>query len=77
MAKKCIECKYFDNSQKMRQYGKCNLHNYLVKPDEKCRHFTENNVNGEIENEKLAYLEKRIEKLESIVIFLSRVIKEA
>ena len=33
-------------------------------------YFTENKVNAEIENEKLAYLEKRIEKLESIVMRL-------
>ena len=70
MAKKCIECKYFDNLQNVRCYGKCILHSYLVKPDEKCRHFTENNVNRKIENEKLESIEKRIEKLESIVMRL-------
>lgn len=71
MVKKCIECRYFDKTQNIdRRYGICILHSFIVKPDETCKHFTENNVNAEIENEKLAYLEKRIEKLESIVMRL-------
>lgn len=71
MVKKCIECKYFDDLKIVGIcYGRCNLHGYVVKPDETCRNFTEGKVNTEIENEKLAYLEKRIEKLESIVMRL-------
>ena len=71
MIKKCIECKYFDNSRKVsRCYGRCNLHSYLALPDETCVDFTEDKVNNGIENEKLEYLEKRIEKLESIVMRL-------
>lgn len=71
MIKKCIECKYFDNSQKVGKcYGTCILHTCPVKPDMTCSDFTENNVNGGTENEKIAYLEKRIEKLESIVMRL-------
>ena len=71
MVKKCIECKYFDNSRKVGKcYGRCNLHGCLALPDETCVDFTEDNVNSGIENEKLEYLEKRIEKLESIVMRL-------
>ena len=72
MVKKCIECKYFEELKKVGGgcYGRCNLHGYLVKTDETCVDFTEDKVNTEIENEKLAYLEKRIEKLESIVMRL-------
>ena len=67
MVKKCIECKYFDKTQSInRHYGRYILHSYPVKPDDTCKHFTENNVNSGIENEKLEYLEKRIEKLERI-----------
>lgn len=51
-------------------HGRCNLHSYPVKPDEICVDFTEDNVNSGIENEKLEYLENRIEKLESIVMRL-------
>ena len=71
MIKKCIECKYFDNSRKIGKcYGRCNLHSYLALPDEICVDFTENNVNSEIENEKLEYFKKKIEKLESTVMRL-------
>ena len=71
MVKKCIECKYFDNSHKVsKYYGRCNLHSFMAKPDETCVDFTEDKVNAEIENEKLEYLEKRIEKLESVVMRL-------
>ena len=70
MVKKCIECKYFYNPQKTGCYGTCILHTCPVKPNVTCSDFTENNVNGVIENEKLESIEKRIEKLESIVMRL-------
>ena len=65
MVAKCLECKYFNENKEGRKLGSCELLCQRVFPYETCENFTAkvNNPSNRIDE-----LERRIERLESIVM---------